>query len=123
MKSFVGSVLLMLLTTSAFSQIKLQGKVRDSLNTPLELVNVFAVELESKALGGYGITNEQGVFTIDLRKNTTYNVQISYVGLKSISDTITTGEVDLSKDYIMLPDNVLAFPLDIVDGDLKGTNN
>ena len=107
MKSFFAAVLLLLVTGNSFAQIKLQGKVKDSLNQPLELVNVFAVEVESKALGGYGITDKQGVFTIELRKNTTYNVQISYVGLKSISDTITTGEADLSKDYIMLPDNVL----------------
>ncbi|PQJ15368.1 carboxypeptidase-like regulatory domain-containing protein [Aureicoccus marinus] len=107
MKSFLGAVLLMLLSTSVFSQITLEGKVKDSLNQPLELVNVFAVEIESKALAGYGITSKDGVFKIDLRKNTTYNVQISYVGLKSISDTISTKEEDLVRDYIMQPDNVL----------------
>ena len=107
MKSFFAAALLLLVTGNSLAQIKLQGKVKDSLNQPLELVNVFAIEVESKALGGYGITDKQGVFTIELRKNTTYNVQISYVGLKSISDTITTGEIDLSKDYVMLPDNVL----------------
>ncbi len=104
---YIFSTALLLVAGMSFAQIKLSGVVRDSLNEPLELVNVFAVNQSTKALGGYGITGADGAFAFDLSKNTTYNVQISYVGLKTINDTITTGEVDIFREYVMEPDNVL----------------
>ena len=49
-----------LVTCVTTAQIKLEGVVRDSLNNPLELANVVAINQETNSLESYGITNEQG---------------------------------------------------------------
>ena len=68
-------ILLLLVTSLSYSQIKLEGIVKDSLNIPLELANVVAFNQETKALESYGITNEQGEFSLELGMNGEYNIQ------------------------------------------------
>ena len=101
-------VLLILVTNSvAFAQIKLEGVVKDSIGNPLELANVVAINQETKALDGYGITNEQGKYKISLKKNATYKLQISYIGLKTGEDVFQSKEVDVVKNFILKNDNTL----------------
>ncbi|WP_297693302.1 carboxypeptidase-like regulatory domain-containing protein [uncultured Eudoraea sp.] len=100
--------LLLFLTVSiSYAQITLEGVVKDSLNTPLELANVIAIDQESSALKSYGITNAQGQYKLDLGKNGSYKIQISYVGMKTLEDIIATEENNIRKDYTLKPDNVL----------------
>lgn len=89
------------------AQIKLEGVVKDTLNNPLELANVFAINKATNGLAGYSVTDAQGKFSLELRKNTTYSVSVSYVGLKTITEELTTTETDLTKDYILVADNLL----------------
>lgn len=88
-------------------QLKLEGVVRDSLNNPLELANVVAINQQSNSLESYGITDSEGKFKLQLGKNGTYLIKVSYVGLKGIDDVISTKEVDILKEYVLQPDNML----------------
>ena len=36
-----------------------------------------------------------------------YKVQVSYIGMKTLVDSISTKEIDITKDYILMPDNSL----------------
>ena len=89
------------------AQISIRGVVKDSLGSPLELANVIAINKETKAMASYAITNDKGQFKLDLEKNTTYNIQISYIGMKTFSEEITTTDVSMTKDYALEPDNAL----------------
>ncbi|MBT8236738.1 MAG: carboxypeptidase-like regulatory domain-containing protein [Bacteroidia bacterium] len=100
-------ILLFLIAGISHAQITLEGVVRDSLNTPLELANVIAIDQETSALKSYGITSAQGRYKLDLAENASYKIQISYVGMKTLEDIIATEESDLRKDYTLEPDNVL----------------
>ncbi|NRD21300.1 outer membrane beta-barrel protein [Winogradskyella eckloniae] len=101
------ALLCIVIASSSFAQIKLQGVVKDSIGTPLELANVIAINKDSNSLESYGITDASGKFVLSLTKNTLYNIQISYIGLKSIDETIQTKDVDITRNFSMVADNML----------------
>ena len=98
---------LLLFTTSVFSQIKLEGVVKDSIGNPLELANVVAINQETNILDSYGITNDAGRYKLNLKKNTPYKVQVSYIGMKTGEALFETKTLDLNRDFILKPDNAL----------------
>jgi len=92
----------------SFAQIKLQGVVMDSIsNTPLELANVIAINQETSALESYAITDASGKYELALGKNGTYQMQVSYIGLKTFEVIISTKEEDINFDFSLTPDNAL----------------
>jgi len=91
----------------AFAQIKVEGVVKDSIGNPLELANVIAINQETKALESYAITNDRGYYKLALGKNSTYSVQVSYIGKKTATETISTKEEDLEKDFSLESDTSL----------------
>ncbi|MCW5517477.1 TonB-dependent receptor [Muriicola sp. Z0-33] len=90
-----------------YAQVKLEGVVRDSINNPLELANVIAINQETNGMESYGITNEQGQFRLELGKNGSYQIQISYIGMATFKELISTEESDITKDYTLRPNIVL----------------
>ena len=93
--------------TYSYGQIKFEGVVSDSLNNPLELANVVAINQQTNSLESYGITDSEGKFKLQLGKNGIYTIKVSYVGLKGIDDVISTKEVDIVKKYMLQADNML----------------
>ncbi|MEH6535346.1 MAG: carboxypeptidase-like regulatory domain-containing protein [Psychroserpens sp.] len=101
-------ILALLLVTSLVSaQITVQGVVKDSIGSPLELANVIAINKETKGMASYAITNDKGRFKLDLEKNKTYTIQVSYIGMKTLSEEISTKETNITKDYTLQNDNAL----------------
>ena len=86
--------LLLLVSAAAVAQVRLEGVVRDSLNEPLESANVIAIDKATSALEAYGITDSEGRFSLDLGKNGTFEIQISYVGFEDKT-------IQLSEDGIV----------------------
>lgn len=101
------TLLLLCVVGHSFAQIKVEGVVRDSIGKPLELANVIAINQESKALESYGITNDQGRYKLALKKNMTYTVQVSYIGMKTFEETLSVQETDLTKNFSLQEDNTL----------------
>ncbi|MCW5520454.1 TonB-dependent receptor [Aureitalea sp. L0-47] len=106
MKKFFSLILLMAVCNS-FAQVTLKGVVKDSLNNPLELANVVAMNKATNSLESYAITNPRGEYTLKLKANETYNMQVSYIGLKNIQETLSTEETDITRDYTLFADNTL----------------
>ena len=98
---------LLLVSSIGLSQVKLQGVVRDSLGSPLELANVIAINKQSSALEAFSVTTEDGKFMLSLSKNQTYNMQVSYIGMKTFEQEISTQEQDITKDFNLSLDNNL----------------
>ena len=98
---------LLLVSGIGLSQVKLQGVVRDSLGSPLELANVIAINKQSSALESFSVTTEDGKFMLSLSKNQTYNMQVSYIGMKTFEQEISTQEQDIIKDFNLSLDNNL----------------
>ncbi len=101
------TIALFFIAFTANAQIKLEGVVRDSLNNTLELANVVAFNQATNTLESYGITDEQGKYSLKLAANSTYKVQASYIGLKTFDEVITTAESDVIRDFTLQADNSL----------------
>ena len=106
MRSVIIAIFLMGCWVSA-AQIKVEGVVKDSIGAPLELANVIAINQDTKALDSYAITNDQGLYRLNLKPNATYNVQVSYIGKKTANEELRTGTSDVVKDFTLLDDNTL----------------
>jgi len=106
MKIYLSTIFLLIFYFS-YSQIKLEGYVKDSLGNGLELANVIAINKATSALDSYGITNENGRYKLNLKKNTIYSIQVSYIGMKSVAERLETLTSDLTKDFILQEDNLL----------------
>lgn len=88
-------------------QLKLEGIVKDSLGNGLELANVIAINKSNNALDSYAITNSEGKYELKLKKNTTYSVQVSYIGMRTTKNLLETFSNDLVQDFVLQEDNIL----------------
>ena len=105
----------------SYGQIKLEGIVTDSLQSPLESASLVAINKKTRNLESYALTDINGKYKLNLNKNTNYNIQVSYIGLRTLEDSIITKEISLLKDYnlrsdIALQEVIVKMPV-IVRGD------
>ena len=115
---------LLFIALSFFTQaqkVKLSGVVRDSLAQPLELASLVAINKASNALGAFTMTDVNGSFTLDLKTNTAYKIQVSALGLQTINDSLNTAQNDLIRNYelraeIVLDEVVVKMPI-LIRGD------
>ena len=103
------------------AQIKFEGKVLDTLQLPLEKASVVAINNSTNALDAFSMTNEKGLFSLKLKENTDYKIQVSYFGLQSVNEILKTTSENLEKNYtlrsdISLDEVVVKMPV-IIRGD------
>ncbi|MCK0130049.1 carboxypeptidase-like regulatory domain-containing protein [Flavobacteriaceae bacterium F08102] len=104
MKKLIFTLLCMVVVGTSFAQLKLEGVVKDTVGEPLELANVVAINQETKALDSYGITNDKGRYKLNLKPNTNYKIQVSYIGFTTADVIINTKDVDIDRDFILKED-------------------
>ncbi len=100
-------IMLLCVANITMAQVKFQGVVKDSIGEPLELANVIAINQETKTLQSYGITDNKGYYRLSLSKNTSYSIQVSYIGMKTHTETVSTINDDITKDITLIADNAL----------------
>ncbi len=99
--------LLFAMPMGLFAQsIELRGTVKDSIGNPLELANIIATNKAEGTLESYGITDAQGRYKLELPVNTTYELKVSFLGLKSeiVDYTVPENAADATKDFVLLSD-------------------
>ena len=106
MKQLITAIILLVACTS-FAQVRVEGVINDSIGSPLELANVIAINQETKILDSYGITNGQGRYKLTLKENSKYEIQVSYIGMKTAKDSLETKTEGITKDFTLFPDNAL----------------
>ncbi|QNM85571.1 TonB-dependent receptor [Polaribacter pectinis] len=100
-------VTIFMVTLVSTAQVKLTGIVKDSIGEPLEMANVLAINNKTKKMTSYGFTDAKGRYKLDLDKNATFDVKISYVGMKSSDFEVETKEIDIVKNVTLYEDNML----------------
>ncbi|WP_394750734.1 carboxypeptidase regulatory-like domain-containing protein [Spongiimicrobium salis] len=63
--------------------VTVEGVVKDSLNQPLELANVIAINKNSKGIASYGITDSDGRYRLSLKIDSLYTLRVSYLGFET----------------------------------------
>ncbi|WP_158839059.1 outer membrane beta-barrel protein [Polaribacter sp. L3A8] len=96
-----------MVTLCANAQVKLTGVVKDSIGESLEMANVLAIDKVTNKIASYGFTDTKGFYKLNVEKNTTILLKISYVGMKSSDFTIETKSEDIVTNAMLAFDNAL----------------
>ena len=83
-----------------FSQVNLSGEIKDQTGYPIMGANIIAVNNETQILDGFGISNDNGYFSLNLKKDTEFNIKITFIGYKPIEFNISLSE-DLIRDFVL----------------------
>ncbi|MBL4649447.1 MAG: carboxypeptidase-like regulatory domain-containing protein [Aureispira sp.] len=75
---------------------KITGKVFDEENNPLVAATVVLLNLPDSTFSSYGLTNDAGKFQLSAKRDSTYLLQISYLGY-----TIFYQNLILEKDTLL----------------------
>ena len=93
-------LLLFILPTVLFAQSSLSGKITDVDGYPIMGANVIAVNSETQVLDGFGISNENGFYSINLKNGTTFNIKVTFIGFSPKEFDITLSE-DTKRDFAL----------------------
>ena len=85
----------------------MSGKVTDSVGNPLELANIILIYSESNSLETFAMSDDKGDYKLSLKKNTSYNLQVSYIGMSTFSQMLKTEDFDLSRNFALTQNNQL----------------
>lgn len=93
---------LLFISTISFSQtIRFDGSVLEESKAPLEMANVMAVNVATKGIDSYAITNDKGRFVLNLKPNTTYSIKISYLGMKNKEISVATQSENITQNITL----------------------
>jgi hypothetical protein len=85
----------------AFAQsIDLEGTIKDSSGNAVMGANIVAVEKETQILDGFGISNEVGYYRLTLKRQTDYDIKISFIGLKEVSFVFNEAK-NIEKNFVL----------------------
>ena len=93
-------IIILLFPYLIFSQVNISGEIKDQTGYPIMGANIIAVNNETQILDGFGISNDNGYFSLNLKKDTEFNIKITFIGYKPIELNISLSE-DLVKDFIL----------------------
>jgi hypothetical protein len=82
----------------------LSGTVSDSLSKPLSGANLIAIPRSDELSMEFSITDEQGRYRLNLENDSTYVLELSYLGYQKITDTIRLQE-DTFRNFKMQASN------------------
>ena len=106
---------ILLITAISFSQnIRFEGTILESGKTPLEMANIMAVNLATKGMDAYAITNDKGRFVLNLKANETYTIKLSYIGMQNKEITVTTKSENITQNISMEPGGIQLDGVEIV---------
>nr|WP_299381368.1 carboxypeptidase regulatory-like domain-containing protein [Allomuricauda sp.] len=104
MKNYKFGICAILMVLGCYAQaqkVRVSGIVKDSLGNPLEVANVVAQNPETQKLDGFGITNPEGFYKINVKANTKYVLKVSYLGFKAREIPLNTEERDITLDITL----------------------
>lgn len=87
--------------SSHSQQIKVSGKVTDSIRNPLVYASLLAIPKGEDQQIAHAITLNDGSFKLGLSKNQNYEITISYLGFKPQTLTILTKDQDITKNFVL----------------------
>lgn len=97
MKKISVLILLFISSISLAQSVKMEGFVTDSKAVALEMANVIAINLFTKAMDSYAITNDKGKFLLNLKPNTSYTIKVSFLGMQNKELSIATFTENINK--------------------------
>ncbi len=98
-------ILLLGVSKEGYAQkIQISGRVKDSIENPIQMANVIAYKKSNNEMIAYGITNDDGKYKVSVPKNESYILKTSFIGLISEDKEIKVEEKDIEANFIMIED-------------------
>ena len=85
---FIILFLIIIFFNNSYSQNKLSIIVKDSLNQPLETVNVQVIHIKSNKIVAFGVTDQNGVYLTEVKETSFYKIKTKFSGNLSCTHTI-----------------------------------
>ena len=85
-------LIVILFNSVVYSQVRFEGVVTDSMGNTIMGANVIAIEKESKILDGFGISSDTGFYRVSLKKNTDYQIKVSFIGFQPVEFELNISE-------------------------------
>lgn len=83
----------------------LVGDVRDSLGIPLHFANVLAMDTVKNSIAAFGVTNQEGKFSLSLEIGKVYLLKVSFIGFLPMEALITARDNSDAPFSIILRNN------------------
>ena len=93
-------ITLLFFSSIVYSQVRFEGTITDSMGNTIMGANVIAIEKETKILDGFGISSDTGFYRVSLKKNTDYQIKISFIGFQQIEMDLNLSE-DFEKNFVL----------------------
>lgn len=94
--------LVLIATSLTWAQnIRFEGLIQDTNKAPLEMANIMAMNLDTKAMDAYAITNDKGKFVLNLKPNANYTIKLSYLGMKNKEMALHTLSENMTQNITM----------------------
>lgn len=87
--------------SSYAQQIKVSGKVTDTLQNPLAYANILAIPEDDNETVRFAISEDNGSYKLGLSKNQTYNITVSFLGFTPHTTVLTTKEEDRILNFVL----------------------
>ncbi|HAD96770.1 MAG TPA: TonB-dependent receptor, partial [Cryomorphaceae bacterium] len=86
--------------SSVAQTITVEGTVRDTANTPLEMANVIALSAADSSMLGYAFSGNNGRYRLKLEDSQAFILRVSYLGFQSTDVMVnpSAGEEKLIRD-------------------------
>ena len=65
----------------SYGQVKMRGKILDSLNSPLESASIVAINKLTNGLENYALSDKEGKYELSLKENNGYKIQVAQLDL------------------------------------------
>ncbi len=72
-----------------YSQSSISGKITDVDGNVIMGANIIAVNNETNVLDGFGISNENGFYNLNLKNNTEFNIKVTFIGFTPVEFNIS----------------------------------
>ena len=96
-------LLLLLLTYIPLlsQQVILSGSIKNELGLPLEGAHVLLFDKSKENAPSYGITNEEGNFSIPVNASTSYALSITYIGYEKLTKELVVKSEDIVQNLVL----------------------
>ena len=81
------------------------GEVRDSLGIPLHFANVLAMDTVKNSIAAFGVTNQEGKFSLSLETGKVYLLKVSFIGFLPVEALITAKDNSDAPLSVILKNN------------------
>ena len=89
-------------TIALGQEIQIFGQVKDSSGVVLSNANIIAFPNSNSEKTPFAITDKKGEYSLTLKKNITYEIQVSYLGFRPLVFSLIA-ENSAKKDFTLLP--------------------